>query len=347
MDTSGLIYYHHYIGNVRNPANRDYKNIPDTMAFVDDQDDCWSEYKNEQLYERRNMHNKKGRLWTWANTPMGKKAIGQSTKKFNFSMRLAKVKPGGELVASSQKLLDLIHTRYGLKGRKVQKHKFTKHKLGTALGVIKGRTFLYQPGPAGIRKRKPKATKQTTVAKVAAAVLKKFRRPLGMASASPKTASITLSAPAAKGGRSSTKSAFNNVSAGQHAQAHNAKLPAHVRPASDRRWEWLHLIGDAIGGPTSSANLAAGTFDSNSRHNAIEEAVVKESQNATPTNQLTYEVDATLINGTEIASAFKCRAKIPSLNGGNWHDWTPVDTLTVNKEDKAEDALLRHASTMK
>ena len=337
QDVSGLIYYHHYITGARDPNDREYKNIPNTMAFVDDQDFRWSELRDERLQARNDLAN-----WKWRNTPMGAKAIGQSTKKFNFSMRLAKVRPGGEVVASSQKLLNLILASHGITGKKIKKTAFKKHKLATAVGVIKGRTFMYRPG--GTRPRKAKAVAKKAAAKLKLALL---RLPLGKASASPKKASITLSGPAAKGGRTPTKTAFNGVSAAMHADAHNGVLPKQVQPAKSRRWEWLHLVGDAIGGPTSAVNLAAGTFDSNSRHNAIEEAVVKASQAATPTNQLTYEVEAKLIPGTEIATEFNCRAKMPTINGGIWWVWAPVDTLTVSKEDKAEDALLRHASTLK
>ena len=332
------IYYHHHIGGVRDPAARRYKHVSGA-AYVDDQDDIWSERRNEQLYRRNDV------IADFAGTRYGTRAVGQSRESFNFSMRLAKVPPGGRLISSSQKTLDLLHKRYGQPGTKVRKSKFHKYKLASKVGLIRGRTFMYLPGVTKTRKPKKqvkaKATKQQK--QQLAKLLKKAPLPLGAASASPKRQTLTLRAPAAKGGRSSTAGAFNGVGAGLHASVQNALLPAHVQPAASRRWEWLHLIGDAIGGLTVSANLAAGTFDSNSRHNAIEEAVVRESQTATAADPVTYEVEAPLLPGTEIATEFRCRAKRPSHNGGAWVSWPPVDTLSITKEDRVEDALRRHS----
>lgn len=349
------VSYHHHTGGARDSPPREYKHVFG-VSFVDDvEDKVWSERRDEGLYERHEFRA------TFAGTPYGTRPVGQSSSSFNFAMRLSKMPPDGLVVASSQKLLDRLETRWGLKGRKVGKAAFAVHPLANRAGTIRGRTFLYLPGVVKTRRAKVPAAKtptaKGTAAKGAAAkgaaakaekqqqaakVLKKASLPLGAASASPKTATATFTAPAAKAGRSSTAGAFGGVSAGVHAGAHNGLLPPAVQPASSRRWEWLHLVGDALGGPTVHGNLAAGTFDSNSRHNAIEEAVSQASQTATPVDPLTYEVEATLIAGTEIATEFRCRAKRPSHNSGAWVAWQPVDTLTTTKEDVVEDALRRH-----
>jgi len=153
-----------------------------------------------------------------------------------------------------------------------------------------------------------------------------------------KTKSIKLYSPAAKAGRSDTAAAMG-VNAVSHAVANNAKLPKDVKPAKSRRWEWLHLIGDAVGGPTVPGNLACGTYDGNTQHNTIEEAVIEASQQATATDPLEYTVKATLITGTAIAKKFECKADLPS---GRQITWEPVDTLRISKLDTVEDALRRY-----
>ena len=45
------IWYQHHIGGVRNPAKREYKYVRG-VAYVDDQDDVWSERSDEQIYPR-------------------------------------------------------------------------------------------------------------------------------------------------------------------------------------------------------------------------------------------------------------------------------------------------------
>lgn len=75
--------------------------------------------------------------------------------------------------------------------------------------------------------------------------------------------------------------------------------------------------------------------------------MIKESQTATPMDPLTDDVEATLIKGTEIATQFLCRAKRPSIKGGQWVYWDPIDTLTTTEEDVVEDALRRHSEHRK
>lgn len=71
-------------------------------------------------------------------------------------------------------------------------------------------------------------------------------------------------------------------------------------PAADKmRWEWLHLIGSAIGGENEEGNLVAGTYDANTQMTMLEGNITKYcAEKATPDNPVKLEVKATLWSGS-------------------------------------------------
>ena len=66
-----------------------------------------------------------------------------------------------------------------------------------------------------------------------------------------------------------SRGAMGGWSALQYAQA------AGIPDASKHRWEWLHLLGASLGGPTIEGNLVAGTYDSNTQMTAVETAILE------------------------------------------------------------------------
>jgi hypothetical protein len=68
--------------------------------------------------------------------------------------------------------------------------------------------------------------------------------------------------------------------------------------ADNMRWEWLHLIGSAIGGKNEKGNLVAGSYDANTQMTMLEGNITKYcAEKATPENPVKLEVKATLWNG--------------------------------------------------
>jgi hypothetical protein len=55
--------------------------------------------------------------------------------------------------------------------------------------------------------------------------------------------------------------------------ARNYAIRAGVPEAEKHTWEWLHLLGAALGGPNIEGNLVAGTYDGNTQMNTVESAI--------------------------------------------------------------------------
>lgn len=77
-------------------------------------------------------------------------------------------------------------------------------------------------------------------------------------------------------------------------------------PDADKmRWEWLHLIGSAIGGKNEIGNLVAGSYDANTQMTMLEGNITKYcKEKATPDNPVELEVKATLWNSGAEGTAY-------------------------------------------
>ncbi|WEV24081.1 DUF4157 domain-containing protein [Streptomyces sp. 71268] len=105
------------------------------------------------------------------------------------------------------------------------------------------------------------------------------------------TQEIKLTGPCARGDESQTRArAMGNYSALNYAK--KVGFP----DADTMRWEWLHVIGSAIGGGNEAGNLVAGTFDSNTQMTMLEGNITKFCKdNASPANPVTVRAEAVLL----------------------------------------------------
>jgi hypothetical protein len=71
--------------------------------------------------------------------------------------------------------------------------------------------------------------------------------------------------------------------------------------AEERRWEWLHIVGHALGGANEVGNLVAGTFDANTQMIPLERSVRDLSQSATPQHPVYVGYKVDLYPGTRVA----------------------------------------------
>lgn len=102
-----------------------------------------------------------------------------------------------------------------------------------------------------------------------------------------------IKGPCRRGDSSKTRAgAMENYSALNYAKA------VGYPDADKMRWEWLHLIGSAIGGKNERGNLVAGSYDTNTQMTMLEGNITKYcKERATPDNPVKLEVKATLWNG--------------------------------------------------
>jgi hypothetical protein len=326
----GLIYYHHVdAAGVQDP--RVFKHVKG-VAFIDTNNDVWSEYKDQTLYVRNDIQNRQYNAIIAGINP-----ISVSPKKFNFDMRLPLPDANNILITSNKDLFDEAKKLNITVINKKKPISVPPSYAGMQV-ITRAESFEYLgvqtsalPGKASKKANKPAS------------------KPNGKIGGT-KTRSIKILGSCASAGRSSTETAMG-VSAKAHAAAHNKKLPGNVQPASNFSWEWLHLIGDAIGGPTDDTNLACGTSGGNSMHNAqVESVVLAASAFAKMNDPLEYEVQASLIPQTAIAKKFECTVKFPkSMPGsaaGTAEKYT-VDTLTPYDPDRIRYRLERHQARRK
>ena len=71
--------------------------------------------------------------------------------------------------------------------------------------------------------------------------------------------------------------------------------------ADERKWEWLHVVGHALGGNNEVGNLVAGTFDANTQMIPMERAVQQLSQKAGELNPVEARYVVTLYPDTWVA----------------------------------------------
>jgi hypothetical protein len=84
--------------------------------------------------------------------------------------------------------------------------------------------------------------------------------------------SITLTEPCRRGDESKKRdAAMGGLSALNYAKA------VGINGAEKHTWEWLHLVGSAIGGGNSLGNLVAGTYDMNTLMIPLEQTIVEYS----------------------------------------------------------------------
>lgn len=115
----------------------------------------------------------------------------------------------------------------------------------------------------------------------------------------PWTQKLVLKGPCKKGKTSPSKdSAMGGYT------ARNYAIEAGVLDAAEKQtWDWLHLIGHAIGGHNALGNLVAGTFDSNTGMIPFEKAVIAycKSGAVTPSAPAIYTVTVKLLEDTWVA----------------------------------------------
>lgn len=113
-----------------------------------------------------------------------------------------------------------------------------------------------------------------------------------------------------------------------------AKYAASCDPAyANARWEWLHLVGHALGGRNEIRNLVAGTFDANSGMIPVEQAVLAEQKNLKLGEAIEYHVRATLIPGTHVATEIVVTVTFPPRLGREKIEWrsTPTSNTKTSK----------------
>lgn len=104
---------------------------------------------------------------------------------------------------------------------------------------------------------------------------------------------ITLDGPSVRGDESNTRNkAMGGLSALNYAD--QVSFPN----AQDHSWEWLHLVGSAIGGDNVEGNLVAGTYDMNTLMIPLEQTIVEYSHrpDVTPSNPMKVTAKASLWN---------------------------------------------------
>jgi hypothetical protein len=112
------------------------------------------------------------------------------------------------------------------------------------------------------------------------------------------TGKTTLEGPCQRGDVSQTRqAAMNNLS------ARNYAIGVGCPDAEKHTWEWLHLVGSAIGGGNVRGNLVAGTYDANTLMIPLEQRIVEYSRrpNVTKANPLEVWATAKLWNGFWVA----------------------------------------------
>jgi hypothetical protein len=100
--------------------------------------------------------------------------------------------------------------------------------------------------------------------------------------------------------QSSRNSAMGDISALNY-----AKSVFDEAWASERRWEWLHIVGSALGGNNEKGNLVAGTFDANTQMIPHERCIRELTQTATQSNPVKARFEVALYPNTWIAIEIK------------------------------------------
>ncbi|MBD2112569.1 MULTISPECIES: DUF4157 domain-containing protein [Cyanophyceae] len=84
------------------------------------------------------------------------------------------------------------------------------------------------------------------------------------------TSMLQLTAPCRRGDESVTRDvAMGGMS------AYNYARTVGIEDAENNTWEWLHLVGSAIGGANKVGNLVAGTYDMNTQMIPLEKTIVE------------------------------------------------------------------------
>ncbi|MGH2531933.1 MAG: hypothetical protein ACRDJW_06455 [Thermomicrobiales bacterium] len=100
------------------------------------------------------------------------------------------------------------------------------------------------------------------------------------------------------------------------------------------QWEWLHLIGSAIGGGNEYGNLVAGTYDGNTRMIPFEHQIVEWSKRIDPSDPRTfvkYTVRAKLIGPTWAAHEVQVEA-VNQQGASMTSPWLPTQSgVTMDK----------------
>ncbi|MCC6392681.1 MAG: hypothetical protein IT167_18935 [Bryobacterales bacterium] len=101
---------------------------------------------------------------------------------------------------------------------------------------------------------------------------------------------------ATKGSESPTRDAVMGDSALNY-----AKAVFDEEWAAERKWEWLHIVGHALGGNNEAGNLVAGAFDANTMMIPYEKNVLELTQKAGEYNPVEARYVVTLYPDTWIA----------------------------------------------
>lgn len=104
---------------------------------------------------------------------------------------------------------------------------------------------------------------------------------------------VVMTGPCIKGSRTPSQSA----AMGGHSALNYAKAVG-VPSADTTTWEWLHLVGSALGGANQRGNLVAGTYDSNTQMTMMENRIAKYCEaNVTADNPAELVARAELYQG--------------------------------------------------
>jgi hypothetical protein len=95
--------------------------------------------------------------------------------------------------------------------------------------------------------------------------------------------------------------------------------------ADERKWEWLHILGHALGGDNEVDNLVAGTFDGNTAMIPHEKRVRDLSQAATALNPIRLKYQVILFPETRVA------LDIAMNYDGTWHYFRTSSSLIFDK----------------
>lgn len=136
---------------------------------------------------------------------------------------------------------------------------------------------------------------------------------------------LTITEPCKRGDERQTR----DKAMGGHS-ALNYAIAASMPNAAQGTWEWLHLVGSAIGGDNKQGNLVAGTYDANTLMIPMEQAIVTYSHRAdvTPQNPMTVVAEAKLwSNGTFLTYVAETITLKVYHKGKNVFSFGPIQAL--------------------
>jgi Domain of unknown function (DUF4157) len=164
---------------------------------------------------------------------------------------------------------------------------YDKLQRGDWVQIVNDDNLLYVGPP---KTRGPRAHTAAPTSAALPSVPSSFSDPNISISGNVLTSMTTMNGPCRKGSRSPGQAAVM----GGHSALNYARSVG-LTDAGNMTWEWLHLVGSALGGMNVRGNLVAGTFDSNTQMTMLENRIAKYcATRVTPAQPATYTVRAAL-----------------------------------------------------